>query len=122
MNSSWFQNYWTDYVNEVYNRYRSQRLTINTQASWGEVSGQVDELRNLNFGSGGSFPKPSAADIFSCSTGPFETEGANDEKKAIIPRLAAAFNRSTMLITNNQPDGARPRDYYRHAVTNVRVE
>jgi len=118
LNPSWFQNYWTEYVNQAYSRFRTQRLTINTQSSSGNVSGQVDAHGNLNFGSGGSYPPPSAKDIFGCSTGPFATAGANEEKLAIIPRLAAAFNRSTMLITNSQPDGAVPRDYYKNAVTN----
>ena len=122
LNPSWFQNYWTEYVNQAYSRFRTQRLTINTQSSSGNVSGQVDPHGNLNFGSGGSYPPPSAKDIFGCSTGPFATAGANEEKLAIIPRLAAAFNRSTMLITNSQPDGAGPRDYYKNAVTNVSVE
>lgn len=120
LNPSWFQTYWTDYVNAVYNTYTSQRLTIDTQASYGNVSGSVDGSRNLNFGSGGSFPRPSAADIFSCSTGPFAT-GGNAETNVIIPRLAAAFNRSTLLLSRNHPDGVRPREYYRDGTTNVRT-
>jgi hypothetical protein len=118
LNPSWFQTYWTDYVNQVYNKYTNQHLNVDTQASFGTASGQVNMTRNLNFGPGGSFPRPSAADIFSCSTGPFAT-GGNGETNAIIPRLAAAFNRSTLLVSNNQPDGAGFRDYYRNATTNV---
>jgi hypothetical protein len=37
---------------------------------------------------------------------------------AIIPRLAAAFNRSTLLIDSDQPDGENPADYYANATTN----
>ena len=37
---------------------------------------------------------------------------------AIIPRLAAAFNRSTLLIDSDQPDGEDPADYYANATTN----
>ena len=118
LNPSWFQTYWTDYVNEVYNRYTNTRLNVDTQAGFGNAGGQVGMDRNLSFGAGGSFPRPSASDIFSCSTGPFAT-GGNAETNAIIPRLAAAFNRSTLLITSNQPDGATPRQYYRNAITNV---
>ena len=118
LNPSWFQTYWTDYVNQVYNHYTNDRLTVDTQASFGNALGRADLGRNLNFGSGGSFPRPTPADIFSCSSGPFAT-GANAETNAIIPRLAAAFNRSTLLITNNQPDGAGPAQYYRNNITNV---
>ena len=57
-------------------------------------------------------------DIFSCSTGPFSTAGAGTEVLAIIPRLAAAFNRSTLLIDTDQPDGENPADYYANPVTN----
>ena len=119
LNPSWFQTYWTDYVNQVYNRYTNERLTVDTQASFGNANGTVDMGRILNFGAGGSFPRPTAADIFSCSSGPFAT-GGNAETNTIIPRLAAAFNRSTLLITNNVPDGAGPSEYYRNATTNVR--
>jgi Beta-1,3-glucanase len=37
---------------------------------------------------------------------------------AILPRLAAAFNPSTLLIDASQPDGEKPADYYTSAVTN----
>ena len=37
---------------------------------------------------------------------------------AILPRLAAAFNRSTLLIDSDQPDGENPADYYANAITN----
>ncbi len=117
LNPSWFQTYWTNYVNDVYNKYTSAPLTIDTQASYGNVNGQVSG-GNLNFGAGGTFPKPSAADIFSCSTGPFAT-GANGETNTIIPRLSAAFNRSTLLLSNNLPDGVGPRQYYTNPTTNV---
>ena len=37
---------------------------------------------------------------------------------AIVPRLAAALNRSTLLTDSNQPDGENPADYYTAPVTN----
>ncbi|KAK5123543.1 hypothetical protein LTR85_002581 [Meristemomyces frigidus] len=117
LNPTWFQTYWTDYVNQVYSQYASQPLTVDTQASFGNVTGQVGSKGNLNFGNGGLFAKPTSADIFSCSTGPFAT-GSNAETNTIIPRLAAAFNRSTLLLTNNVPDGAGPAQYYTNATTN----
>lgn len=121
LNPSWFQTYWTNYVNEVYNHYMNQHLIIDTQAGYGNAQGQVGMNRDLNFGAGGSFPRPSGGDIFSCSSGPFAT-GGNGETNAIIPRLAAAFNRSTLLESNNQPDGVGPRQYYRNPTTNVSID
>lgn len=101
LNPSWFQGYWDNYVNQVYAKYTAQNLTIDTQAGWGDAQGRSDG-NGLNFGGGGYFQKPSTRDIFSCSSGPFAT-GGNAEANAIIPRVAAAFNRSTLLISDNQP-------------------
>jgi hypothetical protein len=39
------------------------------------------------------------------------------EMLAILPRLAAAFNRSTLLTDSDQPDGENPADYYTNAIT-----
>jgi len=94
---------------------------INTQASFGNVSGEVNSQSNsLNLGAGGMFQKPTAADIFGCNTGPFAT-GQNSETNTIIPRLAAAFNRSTLLLTNSIPDGEQVSQYYTNPITNVRL-
>ena len=117
-NPDWFGTYWTDYVNQVYTKYTTDTLTVDTQASWGEVKGQVGSQGNLNYGAGGLFPKPNAKDIFGNNTGPFAT-GGNAETNAIIPRLAAAFNRSTLLLSNQAPNGTNPTQYYQNATTNV---
>lgn len=42
-----------------------------------------------------------------------ERRGARDH-----PRLAAAFDRSTLLIDSDQPDGESPADYYGNPVNN----
>ncbi|GAB7362588.1 hypothetical protein MBLNU230_g2902t2 [Neophaeotheca triangularis] len=117
LNPSWFETYYRDYINTVYSRYATQNLTINTQASFGNVRGRVGSAGNLNFGPNGIFPKPTARDIFSCSTGPFAT-GSNAAANAIIPRLAAAFNRSTLLLGDNLPNDVRSAQYYTNPVTN----
>ena len=117
LNPNWFQDYWTNYVNQVYGRYSNSPLTIDTQAQFGDVNGRVAG-GGINFGGGGVFRKPRAEDIFSCSTGPFAT-GQNAQTNTIIPRLAAAFNRSTLLLTDNHPDGVGPRQYYQNPTTNV---
>lgn len=117
LNPTLFQGYYDQYVQAVYGKFTGQPLTVDTQAAFGDVNGRSDG-RSINFGPGGSFGKPTTADIFSCSSGPFAT-GPNAETNTIIPRLAAAFNRSTLLLTNNIPDGVRPRQYYQDPVTNV---
>lgn len=117
LNSSLFNGYFQNYVNQVWSQYTSQKLSIDTQASWGTVSGQVDSSSSLlDFGNGLTFSQPSAADIFSCSTGPFVV-GSNIELGALIARLSAAFNRSTLLIDSVEPS-ATPSQYYQNPITN----
>lgn len=116
-NSSLLSGYYDNYVTQVWDMYESSTLTVDTQASYGSVTGKVTGGL-LTFPGIGSFARPTAADIFSCSTGPFSTAGASGEVLAIIPRLAAAFNRSTLLIDSAQPDGENPARYYTNATTN----
>jgi hypothetical protein len=117
-NGNAWNNYWDDYVTAVWNKYRNEDMTINTQAAAGNIIGRVvgDQLQ---LGAAGSFSRPSSADIFTCSTGPFQT-GQNLARDGVIPRLAAAFNRSQLLNTpNNQfPNGGNPKTYYQHSITN----
>ncbi|KIW19330.1 hypothetical protein PV08_03624 [Exophiala spinifera] len=113
MHPDLFSGYYDDYVNRAWSKYASQQMSIDTQASYGTVSAQVSAGK-LSFG-GSVFSKPSTRDIFTCSTGPFAT-GANAETNAIIPRLAAAFNRSTLLVSNTFP--ADQSLYYQDPVTN----
>ena len=110
-----FSGYYQPYVNQVWSQYTSSALSIDTQASWGTVTGQVSS-NLLSFGSVGSYAQPAAADIFSCSTGPFA--GGSAEMGALTARLSAAFNRSTLLIDSDQPDNENPADYYQNAITN----
>jgi len=114
MNGSLFANYWASYVNQVYQEYTSTPLSVDTQASFGTVTGQVSK-DVLTFPNDITFAEPSAGDIFSCSTGPFaDTSG---ERGAIVPRIAAAFNRSTLLVSNNTPDVA-VSEFYQNPITN----
>lgn len=113
-NKSLFNGYYQSYVDLVYSKYSSTPLSVDTQASYGTVSGTVKN-GVLDFGTGGQFAKPSAADIFGCSTGPFaDTSG---ERAAFVPRIAAGFNRSTLLIDPLTPH-ATPAQYYRSTPTN----
>ena len=116
-----FGSYWNSYVNNVWNHYASTGLTINTQsmgAFTGTVSNGVLTFAGLN-DDGVPFTQPSAADIFSCNSGPLYNSGS-DVRGAVAARLAAALNRSTLLASggNNQPDGVTPGQYYQDATTN----
>lgn len=117
MDSTLFNGYYQSYVDQVWSKYTGSNLQINTQAEWGIVSGTVDtSTSKLTFGDAGSFAQPSAADIFSCSTGPFAVSTA--EMGNIAARLAAAFNRSTLLINSLQPDNEVVSTYYTNSITN----
>jgi len=111
-----FANYFDEYINHAWKKFSSQSLTIDTQASFGKLSGKVSSSAGGKISFGGSrFSKPTTRDIFGCSSGPFET-GPSAETNTIIPRLAAAFNRSTLLVADSFP--ADKSLYYKHGVTN----
>ena len=118
MNSSLFSGYYSSYVDQIWSHYASAPLTIDTQAQWGSPTATVVGGL-LTFKGIGTFAQPSAADIFSCSTGPFAAATANTaEMGAITARLAAAFNRSTLLIDADQPNGEVVSNYYSTSPTN----
>lgn len=114
-NPSLLSGYFDDYLAQVWQKYTTSSLSIDTQASWGTVTGQVVNGL-LTFPGVGSFAQPSSADIFSCASGPFAVSGA--EMSALVPRISAALNRTTLLTDADQPDGENPADYYANAQTN----
>ena len=114
-NPALFSGYFDGYVGQAWSKYAGTALTVDTQAQWGTVTGQVvGDL--LTFNGVGSFARPSAADIFSCNSGPFNV--TSPEMGALTARISAALNRSTLLSDANQPDGENPANYYKNAVTN----
>lgn len=119
-NNSLFENYWTDYINSVWSYYVSTPLVVDTQASWGTVTGNTSNDRTqLVFSGVGSFSKPAAADIFGANSGAFAAQATNTaELLNIGARLDAAFNRSTLLIDSDQPDDEKVSTYYTNSVTN----
>jgi len=117
-----FGGYWTNYLNSVWSYYQSHTLTINGQGGIGSYSGTVsgDTLVFSGLNTNGvPFTKPSAVDIFGCASGPLYNSGG-DARGAVAARLAAALNRSSLLVSggNNQPDGVSPAGYYTDATTN----
>lgn len=118
MNGNLFQGYYQNYVNQVWQKYASQSLVVDTQAQWGTIDGTITNGL-LTFPNVGAFAQPSASDIFSCSTGPFAASATNTaEMGGIGARLAAAFNRSTLLANSVQPDDENTSTYYQTSPTN----
>lgn len=115
MNSALFSGYFDNYLNQVWSKYSTTALTVDTQAQWGTLTGQVSGGQ-LTFNGVASFGQPSSADIFGCNSGPFAPGSA--EKNALSARITAALNRSTLLSDPNQPDGENPANYYANPVTN----
>lgn len=98
-----FAGYFEPYIDEVWARYShhghhagKRKMRINTQAAAGVVTGHVRPAGELVFegyeGEGG-FGKPTTADVLGCNSGPFTT-GPSAWRNSVIPRLAAAFQRS----------------------------
>ena len=114
-NPALFSGYLDSYINQVWTQYQNTDLVVDTQASWGTVTGRVSN-GVLNFPGTGTFTKPTTAAVFNCSTTPFTT--GNDEMGNISARLAAAFNRTTLLGNPNQPDGENPALFYTQPRTN----
>lgn len=112
-----FSDYLAGYVDETWNRYTGADLTVDCQNEFGRINARVNGDQ-LVFDNGESFGKPSTADIFSCDSGPFSLAGASDVRKALIPRLAAALNRTTLRDNPDQPNGERPEQFYRNDRTN----
>ncbi|KAK5988765.1 Glucan endo-1,3-beta-glucosidase-like protein [Cladobotryum mycophilum] len=113
-----FDGYYQPYVDSVWAKYQDTDLTVNTQFTWGDITGRIVNGK-LTFGSDIAFGQPSAADIFSCDSGPF-AHGANvtEQQLNIGARIAAAFNRSTLLVSSIQPEGEKVEEYYKEKITN----
>ncbi|WP_020494754.1 glycoside hydrolase family 64 protein [Sciscionella marina] len=112
-----FGDYLDDYIDQCWKKYAGTDLVVDSQRPdlgkfTGRVNGDV-----LTFDNGEKFTKPVTADVWSCNSGPFANEGST-ARKAIIPRLAAALNRTTLLDNPNQPDGEDPKKFYQQDVTN----
>ena len=108
-----FSGYFEPYVNDVWRKYESIDMKIDTQAGPGVLQGRV-KAGKLVIGDE-KFSRPSTTDVFGCNSGPFTT-GPNPTRNAIIPRLAAAFVRSALLETAEHP--SRPDTFYRSSPTN----
>lgn len=124
-NKTDFSTYWDDYVDEVWSRFANETLTINTQSQPGHVDCRVSGHHLTCEGDNRAYSKPTAIDIWGCAAGPFqEVEGDNGVHRVVIPRLCAAFVRSTLLKDILPPGnpfitpGFGQAYYYQHEITN----
>lgn len=107
-----FSDYWTSYVSEVYSTYASSPLTINTQNTPGDVTCTTGGSATFTCeGSDVTFAEPTAGDIFGCNSGPFAVTG-NAVDTAVVPRLCAAFNRGTLLLSGGDVQPSLSADSY----------
>jgi hypothetical protein len=115
-----FEDYWTTYVTDVWDFYTTNTLTIDTQTSSGNVSCTVVSGSLTCAGDNRGYAQPVAADIFGCNSGPFQIESTDNAiHQAVVPRLCAAFDRSTLLLSGGDVQPSLPStDYYTVTPTN----
>lgn len=100
INPGAFATYWAQYADQVWQHYRSNTLNVNTQSASGLVSCRVVGELLQCAGDNRGYANPSAVDIWGCNSGPFAImPGDNGVHYAVVPRLCAAFVRTTLLLT-----------------------
>jgi hypothetical protein len=109
-----FAGYYSQYVDQVWDRFRNEDLIINTQAPPGDVrcrvNGDIMECEGDNRG----YSKPTTEDIWGCNSGPFEIwAGDNEVHLPVVPRICAALYRTTMLLAGGERQPSlSPASYY----------
>ncbi|KAI1347822.1 glycoside hydrolase family 64 protein [Xylaria sp. FL0043] len=119
-NPGQFGTYYDGYINQVWSQYTNQDLTINTQTGAGNVACRVSGDQLNCAGDNRAYPKPTIADIWGCNSGPFAIiDSDNDIHRAVVPRLCAAFERSTLLLSGGNVQPSLPStSYYTVSPTN----
>ncbi|KAI1378009.1 glycoside hydrolase family 64 protein [Hypoxylon crocopeplum] len=109
-----FSSYYDSYIDQVWQKYSSQDLTINTQTDAGNVACRVNGDQLTCAGDNRGYPKPTVIDIWGCNSGPFAIIGDdNGVHQAVVPRLCAAFYRSTLMLdAGNLQPGVTSDQYY----------
>ncbi len=115
-----FAGYLDGYIDQAWQHYTGTTLTVDSQnPGLGTFTGRVTADGLLSFDNGETFAKPATADVWSCDSGPFAIPaGTSDARKSIIPRLAAALNRTTLLANPDQPTAEDPATFYQNETTN----
>ncbi|CRG86071.1 hypothetical protein PISL3812_03074 [Talaromyces islandicus] len=109
-----FSDYFDDYVDKVWDHYSSTGLTLLPQNGLPNVTCTVSGDTLGCPGDNKNYTKPSTADIFGCSSGPFTVDQAVDSPIhiAAVPRLCAAFNRGTFLLDGGDVQPSLGAKYY----------
>lgn len=87
-------------------------LRINTQSTHGILTGTIPPNSPNLLIDDEPFPRPTTADILGCNSGPFTT-GPSAKRNAIIPRLAAAFQRGCIAAADVTEHPSHPDTFYR---------
>ena len=97
----------------MWEKYSQEDLTINTQGEAGEVKCRVEGDELTCEGDNRGYVKPTVLDIWGCNSGPFTVqEGDNGVHEAIVPRLCAAFHRTTLLMEGGNVQPGLSSDAY----------
>ncbi|KAK7961943.1 laminaripentaose-producing beta-1 3-glucanase [Apiospora aurea] len=113
LNPDALSDYYSDYVDKVWQTYSSQDLTIDTQGAAGKVKCRVSGSTLSCAGDNRGYAKPSIDDILGCNSGPFTVQpGDNGVHTAVVPRLCAAFYRSTLLVNGGALQPSVPSTKY----------
>ncbi|KAI0116183.1 glycoside hydrolase family 64 protein [Hypoxylon sp. NC0597] len=108
-----FSSYYDSYIDQVWEKYANEDLTIDTQAAAGKVACRTSGNQLTCDGDNRGYPKPTVIDIWGCNSGPFSIQGTdNDVHRAVVPRLCAAFYRTTLLIDGGNVQPGPSRDSY----------
>ena len=104
--------YYDAYVNQVWSTYTATNLNVTVNGT--TLAGRVSGGSLVFAGGGGTFAKPTTQDIFYCAGALAPPAGTAGPVAAV---LGAAFNRSTLLSSAQQPvnDAAA---FYQNATTN----
>ncbi|GAW13536.1 hypothetical protein ANO14919_029230 [Xylariales sp. No.14919] len=113
LDPSWQAEYYNGYIDEVWSKYANEDLTINTQSNASNVACRVADDQLTCEGDNRGYPKPTIGDIYGCNTGPFAIiDGDNGVHRAVVPRLCAAFHRSTLLLDGGNVQPSLPAENY----------
>ncbi|KAH8647230.1 hypothetical protein BX600DRAFT_420334 [Xylariales sp. PMI_506] len=110
--------YYTDYIDQVWTKYTTEVLTIDTQSSYGEVACQVTNDELVCAGDELPYARPAIEDIWGCNSGPFANQGSTLHLLNVA-RICAGLVRSTLLLDGGDVQPSLPStDYYTVSPTN----
>ena len=107
-----FSSYYSAYVDQVWNRFSSQPLIIHPQNGMADISCSTSSGTMVCNGASRTYPKPSALEIFGCQGVYGRQANDNAVDLAIVPRVCAAFHRTTLLLAGGEQQPSLPASSY----------